>query len=105
MLLLPNLGMPEIIMILIVALLVFGPKKLPEIGQQLGRAFRDFRKSTSGLVDSINEEVKAQPKAQTSPTASLESKKVGSTAVEDEDVTVIDVEAESEKIEDSSKEA
>lgn len=46
----PSVGFGEIIVILIVALLVFGPKKLPEIGRALGRAGREFRKATSDLT-------------------------------------------------------
>jgi sec-independent protein translocase protein TatA len=45
----PNLGFGEIIVILLVALLVFGPRKLPEIGRTLGKSMREFRRATSGL--------------------------------------------------------
>lgn len=40
-----GLGFPELIVILVVALLIFGPGKLPEIGSALGRGIRDFRKA------------------------------------------------------------
>ena len=43
-----GLGMPELIIILVVALLVFGPGKLPEIGSALGRGIRDFKRSVDG---------------------------------------------------------
>ena len=42
-----SLGMPELIVILVVALVVFGPSKLPELGKSLGEAIRGFRKSVS----------------------------------------------------------
>ena len=42
-----SLGMPELIVIFIVALVVFGPSKLPELGKSLGEAIRGFRKSIS----------------------------------------------------------
>lgn len=45
----PSLGFGEIIVILLVALLVFGPRKLPEIGRTLGKSMREFRRATSGL--------------------------------------------------------
>jgi sec-independent protein translocase protein TatA len=45
----PNLGFPEIMIILVVALLVFGPKKLPDLGRSLGNGIREFRKGTQGL--------------------------------------------------------
>lgn len=42
-----NIGMPELILILIIALVVFGPAKLPEIGKALGRSLQEFKRATS----------------------------------------------------------
>ncbi|CAM2010976.1 twin-arginine translocase TatA/TatE family subunit [Acanthopleuribacter pedis] len=57
-------GLQEIIVILLVAFLVFGPKRLPEIGRSLGRGLREFKKNTTGLVDSISDELdKPVPRA------------------------------------------
>ncbi|MCD0156388.1 MULTISPECIES: twin-arginine translocase TatA/TatE family subunit [unclassified Deinococcus] len=50
----PNIGAPELLVILLVALVVFGPRKLPELGKSLGNGLREFRKSTQGLKDSMN---------------------------------------------------
>lgn len=47
----PNLGAGEILMILLVALLVFGPRKLPELGKSIGAGLREFRRSTQGLKE------------------------------------------------------
>lgn len=47
----PNLGAPELIVILLVALVVFGPRKLPELGKSLGHGLREFRKHTSGITE------------------------------------------------------
>ena len=44
----PNVGFPELILILAVVLLVFGPGKLPEIGKAVGNSFREFKDATSG---------------------------------------------------------
>lgn len=44
----PNIGFPEIVVLLIIALIVFGPKRLPELGKSLGRGIREFRSSVSG---------------------------------------------------------
>jgi sec-independent protein translocase protein TatA len=44
----PNVGFPELILILAVVLLVFGPGKLPEIGKALGDSFREFKDATAG---------------------------------------------------------
>jgi sec-independent protein translocase protein TatA len=43
-----GIGVPEVLVILVVALIIFGPGKLPEIGGALGKGIRDFRKSLSG---------------------------------------------------------
>ena len=48
------MGMPEIIVILIIALLVIGPKKLPELAKSLGRAIGEFKRATHDLKDAIN---------------------------------------------------
>lgn len=44
----PNIGAPELIILLIVLLLVFGPKRLPEMGRSVGRGIREFKDSVSG---------------------------------------------------------
>jgi sec-independent protein translocase protein TatA len=46
-----GLGIPELIIILVLALLVFGPRKLPELGSFLGKSLRDFRDSLDGRAD------------------------------------------------------
>ncbi|CAM2070786.1 Sec-independent protein translocase protein TatA [Sulfidibacter corallicola] len=51
-------GFQEILVILLVAFLIFGPKRLPELGRSLGKGIREFKKSTTGIVDSINDEIK-----------------------------------------------
>ncbi|MFC4452955.1 twin-arginine translocase TatA/TatE family subunit [Deinococcus sonorensis] len=59
----PNLGFPEIMIILVVALLIFGPKKLPELGKSLGNGIREFRKGTQGLKDELEGSVRETPVA------------------------------------------
>jgi sec-independent protein translocase protein TatA len=43
-----NIGLPEILIVLVIALIIFGPKRLPELGRSLGRGIREFRASISG---------------------------------------------------------
>jgi TatA/E family protein of Tat protein translocase len=52
-----SLGLPEIAFIVIVALLIFGPKKLPELGRTVGRGMAEFRRATDELKRSINTEL------------------------------------------------
>jgi sec-independent protein translocase protein TatA len=47
----PGIGAPEIIVVLIIALVVFGPKRLPELGRSIGRGMREFKESVTGKDD------------------------------------------------------
>ncbi|PZE20586.1 twin-arginine translocase TatA/TatE family subunit [Paenibacillus xerothermodurans] len=57
-----NIGIPGLILILIIALVVFGPSKLPQLGRAVGDTLREFRNSTKGVVDEITDEVKGDNK-------------------------------------------
>ncbi len=52
-----NIGMPELVVIFVVALLVFGPKRLPELGRSLGRGLSEFRRASTDLKSSIESEI------------------------------------------------
>ncbi len=52
-----SIGFPEILMILVIALLIFGPKKLPEVGRTIGKGLAEFRKASSDLKRSVNAEL------------------------------------------------
>lgn len=54
---LSNIGVPGLILILIIALVVFGPKKLPEIGRAVGQTLHEFKRSTKELTSEITEPV------------------------------------------------
>jgi sec-independent protein translocase protein TatA len=47
----PNIGWPELLVVLVIALVIFGPKRLPDMGRQLGRGLREFKKATSEIQD------------------------------------------------------
>jgi len=51
-----TIGWPEIIIILVIALLLFGAKRLPEVGKSLGKAIREFKRAFSGLSEDLEEE-------------------------------------------------
>lgn len=52
-----DLGMQELIVIFVVALIVFGPKRLPELGRTLGKGLNELRKSMAGIKDQIDDEM------------------------------------------------
>ena len=52
-----SLGFQELIIIFAVALLVFGPKKLPEVGRSIGRALREFRRTSDEIKEKLEEEI------------------------------------------------
>lgn len=57
---LANIGIPGLILILIIILIIFGPKKLPEIGRAVGQTFKEFKTSTKGLIDEDDEKGKKE---------------------------------------------
>ena len=51
-----NIGVPELLIVLVIALIVLGPKKLPEVGRSLGRGMREFKDSIAGVTHSDEDE-------------------------------------------------
>ena len=69
-----NIGFPELVVIFIVALLVFGPKRLPELGRSLGRGMNEFRRASNDLKTSIQREIEnAEVESALNPTGSPKS--------------------------------
>ena len=62
-----SLGVPELLLIMVVALIVFGPRKLPEVGRTLGKALAEFRKATDDLKNTIDREVRIEELKQIGP--------------------------------------
>ena len=58
---LPNIGAPELIIILVIALLIRGPGNLPEVGSSIGKSIREFRKASSDIQDSVKVDVDTSP--------------------------------------------
>lgn len=54
---LSNIGIPGLILILVLALIIFGPKKLPEIGRAFGQTLKEFKKSARELTSDVAEDV------------------------------------------------
>jgi sec-independent protein translocase protein TatA len=77
-----SIGAPELIVIFIVALLVFGPKKLPELGRALGRGMNEFRKATNELKVTLEREVAESESVEPAPSAPVSSNVPASPPIE-----------------------
>ncbi len=51
------IGMPELIIILVIALIIFGPRKLPELGKSLGRSLNEFKRASTELQNTLEQEI------------------------------------------------
>lgn len=81
-----SLGAPELVFIFVLALLLFGPKRLPEIGRALGRGFAEFRKATAELKVTLEREM-AEEEARNEPAVTaLTNRGVETTAIPQGDV-------------------
>ena len=57
----PNIGVPELLIVLVIALVVLGPKKLPEVGRSLGKGMREFKEAISGENEDEREKLPGPP--------------------------------------------
>src|SRR5216110_2653499 len=55
-----SIGMPELIIIFTIALIVFGPRKLPELGRSLGKSIAEFKKASNELKNTLDEEIRLE---------------------------------------------
>ncbi len=55
-----NIGIPELLVIFVVALIVFGPRRLPELGKQLGKGLSEFKRASNELRNTLEEEIRLE---------------------------------------------
>jgi TatA/E family protein of Tat protein translocase len=78
-----SIGMPELIIIFVIALIIFGPRKLPELGRTLGKSLAEFKRATNELKTTLEDEIRLEEQqlqraetkaaAQTTPTATAQT--------------------------------
>ena len=57
-----SIGMPELLIIFVIALIIFGPRKLPELGKSLGRSLSEFKRASNDLRNTLEEEIRIEDK-------------------------------------------
>ena len=55
-----SIGMPELIIIFVIALIIFGPRKLPELGRSLGKSLSEFKRASNELRQTLDEEIRVE---------------------------------------------
>jgi sec-independent protein translocase protein TatA len=76
-----NIGPPELIIILVLALIIFGPKRLPEIGKTVGKSLKEFRTASADIRRELREGLEEHPAAPGTPTSNGEAADAGVAAV------------------------
>ncbi len=59
-----SIGMPELIIIFVIALVIFGPRKLPELGRSLGKSLAEFKRASNELRNTLEEEIRVEEQQQ-----------------------------------------
>ena len=65
------IGMPEMIVIFVIALIIFGPRKLPELGKSLGKSIAEFKRASNDLKNTLDEEIRSEELAEARKSAEI----------------------------------
>jgi len=67
------IGMPEMIVIAVIALIIFGPRKLPELGKSLGKSLAEFKRASNDLKNTLEEEIRVEEQRERVETAKAQA--------------------------------
>jgi TatA/E family protein of Tat protein translocase len=81
-----SIGMPELVVIFVIALIIFGPRKLPELGKSLGRSINEFKRASNELKSTLEEEVRLDEQRTRSASTATAAPAAQPAAPEDEPV-------------------
>jgi len=68
-----SIGMPELIIIFMIALIIFGPRKLPELGRSLGKSLGEFKRASNELRNTLDEEIRLEEQRAAEPVRRAEA--------------------------------
>jgi sec-independent protein translocase protein TatA len=78
------IGMPELIVIMVIALIIFGPRKLPELGRSLGRSLNEFKRASNELKHTLDEEIRVEEHRSTERQQAPETPRPAAASEDDE---------------------
>lgn len=87
-----SIGMPELVIIFVIALIIFGPRKLPELGKSLGKSLAEFKRASNELKSTLEEEIRLEEQQKPTPRPAVAAPMVA--AVPTEAVEAAPVETE-----------
>ena len=83
-----SIGMPELMIIFVIALIIFGPRKLPELGRSMGKSLSEFKRASNDLKNTLDEEIRIEDKQP--PSQSTQLKPPAPAAAPEEEIRIED---------------